>query len=125
MKNLSSIEIELENAAWYRQPENQDFVWQEVVKTIEEMKLSREKLLNDMSLKFSNPKLKVTMPLLGDIEGVQTYLIPPIELMGSGRWVSLYLKADAAGNQLHAPTRLSERVRMLHLWLLITQTSEA
>ena len=125
MKNISTLEIKLENAAWYRQPKNQDFVWREVVKTVEKVKLSREKLLNDMSLKFSNPKLKVTMPLLGDIEGVQTYLIPPVGLMGSGRWVSLYLKADAAGHQLHAPTRLSERVRMLHLWLLINQTSKS
>lgn len=111
--------IHLHNTTWYRCSENQRTIWLAVRRYAEEKQLSRDGLLNDMSLSFTKEGLTVFMPLLGDIAGRQHYVIPEITMMGSGRWLSTYLLADNNGMQVHAPTRLTERVRLLHLYLLI------
>ena len=116
------FKIYLENSDFYRDVENQQMVWRGVKALVAEESLSREGLLNEMSILFANPNLKVFIPLLGDIEGWQRYLIPSVpQIFNSGRWISYYLKADLNGNQRHSPVRLTERLRMFHLYIQIKQ----
>ncbi|MCY7297300.1 hypothetical protein [Alteromonas sp. a30] len=125
MNSNKKFKIYLKNSAHYQAQENQHNIWREVKALCEAEKLSREGLLDAMSLLFAKPDFEVFIPLCGDIEGYQHYLIPSIDLMGSGRWVSYFLQEGDDGNPKHSPVRLSERCRMFHLFLELKQLRKA
>lgn len=111
MKKLPTLTINLKNIFWYTQPENQHEIWLRTRANLEESGLSHERYIEAVSFMVIMLKPKVFMPLRGDIEGVQHYLISQNFYLFERRWFSYYLKAGAHGNQQHAPTRLTERVR--------------
>ena len=125
MNLIKKNKIHLEKSAHYQALENQHKIWRELKELCSAECISREGLLDEMSLLFANPNLEVFIPLRGDIEGYQHYLIPSIDLMGSGRWVSYFLKEDEDGNPKHSPVRLSERCRMFHLYLELKKLKNA
>lgn len=121
MNSDKPVKIYLAHSDYYRDVGNQHEIWRRMRALVAREKLSREALLHEMSLLFANPHLTVFTPLVGHIAGWQHYMIPPVALMGSGRWVSYYLKSNAQGLPEHSPVRLSERVRMLDLYLRLKQ----
>lgn len=115
MQKLPSLTIHLKNASWYTQLEQQHEVWLQTRKNIEESGLSHERYIEAISFMIVMLNPKVLMPLLGDIEGVQRYLISNNFFLFERRWFSYYLLANEHGHQKHSPTRLTERVRECHL----------
>lgn len=117
MNYFGDIEIYLELIEYYTLYENSHRTWLEFCALYERENLSRERFLDEASYLFSLPNLKVYIPLRGDIEGRQHYIVPSTEEFGSGRWVSMYLEEE---NGLQKrPTRLTERVRMIDLYFKI------
>lgn len=121
MNSDKHIQIYLKHSDHYRDIDNQHDIWSKMKALVAQEKLSREAFLHDMSHLFSNPNLTAFIPLAGDIAGWQHYIIPPVEQMGSGRWVSCYLKSNAQGLPEHSPVRLTERLRMIDLYLELKQ----
>lgn len=125
MNKSSPITIQLQNTLWYTQPENQRQVWQQTKANVEESGLSHEKYIEAVSMMVIRTAPKVFIPLLGDIKGVQHYLITESFYLFDRRWFSYYMQANDDGTQKHAPTRLSERVRESHLANLVIDALKA
>lgn len=101
----------------------QQIVWRNVKNHVETEELSREEFYDDMGETFAKAiedGVEVFTPKRnkkGELDGFKRFDIPCVSLMGDPRWFSYYLE-ELCGQQKR-PTRLSIRVCLLHLYLLL------
>lgn len=112
----NKINIELHAIDYYGCAKVQKKIVHDIKRICRAEWLSHEALIDDMSFKFALPRLVVTIPDPHHEGSRIAFPVPVVTIYR--RWLSMHLKVDANGELCHPP-RLLDRVRELHLYLLI------
>lgn len=115
--NKQVFNIKLNSIEFYKCKKVQKEIADKVRALLKENKnLSHEAIIEEMSLIPTLRILTVTIPLRGDVEGVQQFFVG--EILVSRRWLSYFLQTDDLGYPLRPPRQLNH-VRMLDLYAKI------